>query len=701
MNLNHVVAIAIGCLTAMACHAKESSMLKQTVDIPGLFTITGSPYRGNLVFQGRPLQPSELWRVLDLDRPGLEAIRAAVDKGDLTAAGTALLAYYRQRTAPGWMTGQSLDSAASCRISDRAAALPRLVAAEEDRRIAIDAEKHIFHILGGFTNYKSHDYGPDIDWDANPVGDIEWPCGMHRLQYWDGQVTRCYSSTGDERWARLWIGLISDWIRKTPLIPARLSFPQSWDAIQVGIRSQRLVADLPYYLNSPACTSEFLVEVLTSLYNHARRVELMPYPNTDNFVMIETLGLASVSAILPEFTEAGIWRKVVLERLTTALRMQVKADGVHGELVPSYHLVITRYYLELMELFGMDAVPTELRDATGRMAEFCLAISAPDRRTFFVGDTNVRIDLRPVLSIAGRLLERPDFLAVATEGKEGGWPKRCHFAFKEGGFCTFRSGWDAPAVWLGLHCGPEPIEPFHSQFDRGTFELMAFGRMLMVDPGVFNYKSGDPGREEFRRTAAHQTLTLNGANAARAGKCLQWREDDGGGNAILTVENASYPDFVHRRTVFFVQRRFFVIVDEALGTAEGEIDIHFQLTPGPAVIDTAAKCARTDFPEGGNVLVWADSTAPVNLESESAWFSPKWFVKEPLPAFRYRHEARKAPARFLTVLAPYEGNAVPRVVASIEAGAIGGDNLVVTGQVNDQVWRAERQCRQTARRRMQ
>lgn len=101
----------------------------------------------------------------------------------------------------------------------------------------------------------------------------------------------------------------------------------------------------------------------------------------------------------------------------------------------------------------------------------------------------------------------------------------------------------------------------------GLEAVMAFGRWLMTDPGVFNYKGGDPGREAFRRTAAHQRLTLNGANAARAGKCLQWIEDDGRGNAVLTVENASYPGLTHRRTVFFVQRRWFVLVDEALGAA--------------------------------------------------------------------------------------------------------------------------------------
>jgi hypothetical protein len=154
------------------------------------------------------------------------------------------------------------------------------------------------------------------------------------------------------------------------------------------------------YLNSRACTPEFLVELLTSLYNHARRIELMPYPNRDNFVMIETLGLASVATLFPEFRDAPTWQALVMERLAAALRAQVLPDGTHGELAPSYHLLITRYYLELIDLFGAEAVSPDIRSATERMAEFCLAISAPDRKTFFVGDTNARLDLRPALATA-------------------------------------------------------------------------------------------------------------------------------------------------------------------------------------------------------------------------------------------------------------------------------------------------------------
>jgi len=54
--------------------------------IPALFALSGSPYCGNAQMTGRPLRADELFLVLDLARPGLAAVKAAVAKGDHPAA---------------------------------------------------------------------------------------------------------------------------------------------------------------------------------------------------------------------------------------------------------------------------------------------------------------------------------------------------------------------------------------------------------------------------------------------------------------------------------------------------------------------------------------------------------------------------------------------------------------------------------------
>ncbi len=627
------------------------------------FTLSGSPYRAEFHIEGRPLEPARLFEAFDLGRPGLERARAAVEAGDAPEAGRRLLDYFRARQSVAWP---------SWPVEQASGEDGRLEAAPGDFAAAENAMRHVFQ---PYSAYPPTDYGPDIDWDWDPHGNIEWPAHMHRMASWDLSAARCYAATGDERYARLWVDLTWDWIRKYPLTRERCYFPQSWDAIQVGIRATRWCGLLPHFLRSEACVPEFLAALLAALHDHARKTWLTPYPNVDNFLVIESAGLADVALAFPEFADAAAWREQAFAQLDTAAREQVLPDGVHGELSPGYHLYCAGLFLNAADLALRNGHRVGFVDAAERMAGVLLGIATPERCLPVVGDA-APADTRPFLRKAARSFERPDFLAAATDGARGAWPGWRNAAYADGGFFAFRSDWSRDAVWLCLHCGPRSVQPsaFHAQFDNGTFELMAGGRTLMRDPGVYCYARGHPDREAFRRTAAHQTLTLNGANSDRSGRLLQWVDDDGQGNAVLTVENLSYPGLAHRRTVFFVQRRLFVLVDEAIGDARGDIDLHFQLAPGPAHIDPAAKTARTGFPAGANVLVWADARAPVTLEAEEGWFSPEHNRKEPLPAFRYRHALQAAPARFLTVLAPWRDGDPPVLSAALE-GDVGAGGL--------------------------
>jgi heparan-sulfate lyase len=158
-----------------------------------------------------------------------------------------------------------------------------------------------------------------------------------------------------------------------------------------------------------------------------------------------------------------------------------------------------------------------------------------------------------------------------------------------------RSGWDEDAVCLVLKCGPDGGG--HSQPDNGTFDLYAGGRNLMPDAGSYIYSGNPEGRAWFRQTKVHQTLTLDGKNSKYDPRQLLWQPGDS--LDILVVENESYENLTHRRAVFFVDKRYFVIVDEAFGSATGDVAIHFQLAPGggDAVFNRVNNSAQTGFNE--------------------------------------------------------------------------------------------------------
>jgi len=178
----------------------------------------------------------------------------------------------------------------------------------------------------------------------------------------------------------------------------------------------------------------------------------------------------------------------------------------------------------------------------------------------------------------------------------------------------------------------------------------------MPDAGSYIY-SGDPeGRNWFRQTKIHQTLTLNGENSRYEPELSLWKP--GKDLDILVVENKSYPELNHRRSVFFVDKKYFIIVDDAIGKATGDIDLHFQLAPGKAVYNYRNFSVSSGHPEGWNVLVRTLDQKGMKLVEEKGWVSFRYTIKEPRPAFCYnlKKETKDQTVRFITVITPCSGS---------------------------------------------
>jgi heparan-sulfate lyase len=176
----------------------------------------------------------------------------------------------------------------------------------------------------------------------------------------------------------------------------------------------------------------------------------------------------------------------------------------------------------------------------------------------------------------------------------------------------------------------------------------------MPDAGSYIY-SGDPeNRAWFRQTKVHQTLTLNGENSTYAPSLLLWKP--GNDLDILVVENGSYDNLTHRRAVFFVDKRYFVIIDEAIGEGVGDIGLHFQLAPSEAYFDYKKLTVNTGFTEGWNVMVKTNKQKGLKLIEEEGQVSFEYTKKMPRPAFAYHMDnvSNQKGIRFITLVAPYE-----------------------------------------------
>jgi hypothetical protein len=255
-------------------------------------------------------------------------------------------------------------------------------------------------------------------------------------------------------------------------------------------------------------------------------------------------------------------------------------------------------------------------------------------------------------------LDDPKYAARAR-GDAKVLPPKKSYEFSEAGIYVMRDDWGPNQIYCALHCSPPGISS-HDQPDNGTFELYAFGRWLMNDTGYYTYGHDPEGRAWHRQTSVHQTLTLDGLNSKVDGEHLLWHAAPD--FKALVVENPSYDGLIHRRSVWFVGQRFFVLLDEAIGDAAGKLDLHFQFAPGPVRFDAEQLCAVTQFNDS-NVLVWAGPEAPITIQEEEGWFAWGYGKRKPRKAFRFRHDGT-APALFITAVVPFEGAEMPTVNVS-------------------------------------
>jgi heparan-sulfate lyase len=581
---------------------------------------------------------------LNLDFPGLERVSAAAAENP-DAAMNELLIYFKNGGAGKHPIARHAkkDCFGNC-------------ASPKEMEIADNALKHVFV---GQPSYPPYFCGEDIDWSTCPVPDREWVWQLNRMNFWIA-MGKAYWHTGDEKYAEVWAKQLTDWIRKNPNDPAH---HYAWRSIEAGIRGNQWMELFQRFIDSPAFTPEVLTAFLNSCYDHASYL-MTKYSSLSNWGLMEAEGMAFISTIFPQFKDDETWRTEAIRRLNEEITLQVYPDGFQRELSFGYHTGCIGWFMRtyrLTQLNGTEsAFPDSYLRTVEKMCEAVMKMTFPDGTHAPFGDDwqgtpgQHSRDFR----YWAELFDRHDFLYLATDGQEGTPPVQTAFALPESGMYSMRSGWNKDAVCMTLKCGPDG--GWHSQPDNGTFDLYAGGRNLMPDGGCYIY-SGDPeNRNWFRQTKVHKTLTLNDQNSRYAPRLLLWAPSEQ--QDILVVENDSYDNLTHRRAVFFIDKKYFVIVDEAIGSAIGQIGIHFQLAPGNAVFDEQNFSVRSDFEDGWNVAIRTTPQKGLSLVKEEGQVSFEYTLKEPRPAFVYQINKPMAKnVRFVTVVAPFAGSRAPDI----------------------------------------
>lgn len=603
----------------------------------------------------KSLTPSEIFDNLNLADESLTSARNAIENGDKRGALDELLAHYRRKF--------------------ERAEIPIEISA--DRISTADKiTRHIFQ----WGPYEEADYGSEMDWAWDPAGDIEWVASIYRF-YWATPLADAFQATGDEKYVKTFVNLATDWIRKHPLESRPQTHPVyerwkdfPWLDIQTGIRATNICSVVPKLIHSEAFTPEFLGILLASLYDHQVKTEFIPMNQVHNKAIFEQRGFINIAYRFSEFRDSRRWLELALERTEKNLLAQTTNDGVQREWSGGYHTGVLRDAIEIRGRMLDSDIPisNEYVERIRGMFDYIFWMSTPDLGYPMFGDSSRPLTVtedRSKLAHYGLLKDATDLLgdakyAARAELKREKLPDAQSHAFHDAGMYALRNEWGPEQVYMAVHNSPKAISS-HDQPDNGTFELYAYGRWLMPDSGFYTYGHDPEGRAWHRQTSVHQTMTLNGEDSVASPRELKWKV--GEDTDVLSFENNSYEGLTHRRTIWFVDHSFFVFLDEAVGDAEGDIDLHFQFAPGEAKLDEDNRTARTLF-DDANVVVRC-FTEDAMMAREEGWFAWSYGHRKERPAFRFRKQG-KAPYSFLTMIVPFRGTEAPAFGAELDGGAI-------------------------------
>lgn len=598
---------------------------------------------------------TEVFSLLNLDFPGLEKVRSLHDEGKDADAAEALLEYYRER---------------NIRTPDINP--EKIQIGKEEQKWADDALEHTFFVHKGYQ--PSFNYGKNIDWKYWPVQDNELRWQLHRHK-WFTPMGKAYRVSGDEKYAKEWVCQYIDWIKKNPLVEidknefemdgnSKLAGDAenmrfAWRPLEVSNRLQDQTTQFQLFVVSPSFTPEFLTEFLLNYYKHANYL-IGHYSDKGNHLLFEAQRIMYAGTFFPEFKDAIAWRKSGVAILNREISVQVYEDGGQFELDPHYHLAAINIFCKALYLADMNGFrgdfPKEYIDTVEKMIMFYMNICFPDYTNPCFSDAKITAKKEMLKNYRRWAKLFPENKAIqyfATEGKEGELPDYLSKGFLKSGFFVFRNSWGTDAIQMVVKAGPKAF--WHCQPDNGTFELWFNGKNLFPDSGSYVYAGEGEimeWRNWFRQTCVHNTLTLSNKNLeTTASETKLWQPE--GNVQVLVTENQSYKKLKHRRSVFFVDNTYFVIVDEAVGSARGSVNLHFQMPKGKIANSREDMTFVTEFETGSNMKLQCFGPDGMTMKKEEGWQSTDYRqkVKRMNVSFNVRKSDDDA-VRYITVVYP-------------------------------------------------
>jgi hypothetical protein len=584
---------------------------------------------------------------------------------------------------------------------------------------------HNFDLLGsGLTHL-----GTSIDWHRDFKSGWSWKCKYYKLvDYVDldkpydpkvpWELSRCqhfvplgkaYWYTDDEKYAGDFVDQVTDWIESNPP-----KFGINWvSTMDVAIRAVNWIWGYYFFKGSKILTNEFIINFLKCLLAHGRYIianlENKYRFNTNHYIS-NLVGLIYLGIMLPEFKEAEKWRNFGVEELIRQMEMQVQPDGVDYESSIPYHRLVTEMFLSatLLVLLNRDNTSSQFPEwyinRLEKMIEFVLYYTKPDGSAPQFGDNDdgrlhilsnygnwCKLDHRYLLSIGAVLFDRSDFKKGAGRfHQESLWllgekglekfqsladenAKLKSKAFPKSGFYIMRHD----DLYMIVDCvSNKPLAPSgHRHNSKLSFELSAYGKSFIVDPGTYIYTADPEWRNRFRSTSYHNTIQVDGceqndfdlSHLFSLGEPVEIRINEWQTDHSYDFLDAEYSGFeslrdpiTHRRQILFHKmERYWIIRDILFNSikthpiTEHEFELNLHLAPMElAAFSGDPLSINAGDSSSANIAIIPLNPNGLEITIDEGWVSYSYGSKVKAPVIKYRRFS-KCPVNFITVFYPY------------------------------------------------
>lgn len=392
-------------------------------------------------------------------------------------------------------------------------------------------------------------------WNRNPLSGAEWPdapaaaldhrradlAGGAKFTWEQGRLTflptlaLAARLSGDDAPAREALRWLEDWTLRNPLghgIHQTSGIEMAVRAITVsralallGAGDARPAGEVSAGAPAPGAAVALLAQQALWCRDH-----LSLGSSANNHLIAEYAGMTVVGSLVPALDGAAALARAGLAGLEREALRQIHPDGVPAEQAFGYLPFVWELLLNGFlagEVAGFTVTPP-VRDRLVASLEFARSIRLPDGRWPQVGDEDdgrvlLAIEAWSRLDLVGNALaawlgapalaDDAAAMALLLTGRAPG-PARAPEAgrreFPAGGYSIWREGdllvtFDHGPLGLGTLAA-------HGHADALAITIFAGATPIVIDPGTWAYQEDPEGRDRFRGTPAHATVSFGARN---------------------------------------------------------------------------------------------------------------------------------------------------------------------------------------------